>query len=271
VDNYAVIGHPVRHSLSPAIHTEFARQTGEILKYTAIEAPLDRFSATVRAFIQAGGKGINVTVPFKPEAYQLADERSELAEQALAANTLMFREDGSVFADSTDGIGLLQDLTGNHDYTLRQKKILLIGAGGAARCVLGPIISAAPAECVIANRTADKAYALAEQYQLQGQVQGAGLSELIAEPYDLIINATSAGLSGEAIDLPAELIASHTWCYDMVYGKEPTPFLQWAHRLGAQQCLDGLGMLVEQAAAAFYLWRGVYPDTKSVKISGIAV
>lgn len=263
MDQYAVIGNPVQHSLSPQIHSEFAKQTKQQLAYSKIEAPLDEFAKTVKAFQLQGGKGCNVTVPFKIEAFQLADHASDCAKQAGAANTLLFKEDGSIYADSTDGIGITQDLTNNNEYSIRQKLILLLGAGGAARAVIGPLLEQAPAKIIIANRTKSKAMELVERFRETGIVKGVGLDEFTGEPFDLIINATSAGLSDIDLNLPNSLITPSTCCYDMVYGKL-TQFLQWAESNNACLCLDGLGMLVEQAAASFYVWRGVYPDTKPV-------
>lgn len=264
MDTYAVVGNPVEHSKSPLIHAEFAKQTHQEMQYTEILAPLDGFKETILEFKEAGGKGVNVTVPFKEQAYALATESSELASMATAANTLVFNDNGSIFADNTDGAGLVQDLSHNHHYSVRQKKLLLVGAGGAARGVLAPLLCLAPAILVVTNRTAKKAITLAEQFQMKGEIEGVGLDELNGEPYDLIINATSASLEGKVPALPESVIGNHTWCYDMMYADKPTAFMQWAQDLGAKNCLDGLGMLVEQAAVSFYLWRGVYPQTQPV-------
>lgn len=264
MDKYAVIGHPVKHSLSPFVHAAFAKQTKQQLSYVAIEAPLDGFAQTITEFRRNGGKGANVTLPFKIEAFQLANESSDLAKLAGAANTLVFKTDGSIFADNTDGPGVVQDLTHNHHYSLRQKRILILGAGGACRTILGSLLAAAPAKLVLANRTKQKAVDIATEYQMRGQIEGIGLDELIEEPFDLIINSTSAGLTGAFMDLPGGLIGAHTWCYDLLYGDKKSSFLTWAENNHAAMRLDGLGMLVEQAAASFYIWRGIYPDTATV-------
>lgn len=264
MDKYAVVGNPIAHTLSPAIHTLFAEQTKQSMKHVAIEAPFDKFSETVYNFFANGGKAVNITSPFKEQAYELADIQSDLATQAHAANTLMIREDNSIYADSTDGIGLIQDLTHNHHFSFRQKRILLLGAGGAARAVIGPLLETAPTQVVIANRTPEKAAQIAKEFQLLGHVSGIGLDELTSEPHDLIINATSAGITGRFPELPSGLIVKHTWCYDMLYHQDTTEFIKWATSQGAAKCLTGIGMLVEQAAAHFYLWRGIYPNTQPV-------
>jgi len=264
MDKYAVIGHPVEHSKSPQIYQAFARQTNQVLDYIKVEAPIDGFIATVRDLQDQGFKGANITLPFKQQAYCMATVTSDAAKKAEAANTLMFREDGSIFADNTDGVGLIQDLTNNHQYSLRQKKILVLGGGGAVRTIMGSLLEKAPLQIIVANRTAEKAKNIANQFKLNGELRGIGLDELEPEPYDLIINATSAGLTGDFPNLPGELITNQTLCYDLLYADQTTPFIKWAQQFNPTQCLDGSGMLVEQAAAAFYLWRGVYPDTKPV-------
>ncbi|MCH9769843.1 MAG: shikimate dehydrogenase [Gammaproteobacteria bacterium] len=264
MDKYAVIGNPVSHSLSPQIHAAFAKQTQQSIEYTSIEAPLDGFIRTLHDFQAENGKGVNVTLPFKIQAFELADKHSKLAEQAGASNLLMFRDDGSIFADNSDGPGLIQDLTHNQDYCLRQKNILVLGAGGAAQGILAALISQAPAQIVIANRTAERAQMLAEKFKLQGSIQGIGLNALRESPFDLIINTTSAGFTGANLKLPHAIIGEQTHCYDLMYGSQGTPFLSWAKTLNATHCYDGLGLLVEQAALSFYLWRGIYPQTKTV-------
>ncbi len=264
MDKYAVIGNPVAHSRSPDIHFAFARNTNQALEFVKIKAPVNEFVDTVREFQDAGGKGLSVTLPFKEQAYCLASLHSDAAKKAEAANTLVLRDDGSIFADNTDGTGLVQDLTHNHDFSLRQKKILVLGGGGAVRTIMGALLEKAPAKIVIANRTADKAVQLAKHFRMNGDIIGTGLDELEVEPYDLIINATSAGLTGEFPALSRELICGQTWCYDLLYSAKTTPFIEWAQQCHPAQCIDGIGMLVEQAAAAFYLWRGVYPETKPV-------
>jgi shikimate dehydrogenase len=264
MDSYAVIGNPVEHSLSPLIHQEFAKQTKQEMEYLKIEAPLNEFKKIIQQFIEQGGKGANVTLPFKEEAYALADEATDYAKQAKAANALLFENNHKIIANNFDGMGLIADLTNNHHYSLRQKRVLLLGAGGAARGIIMPLLEQAPSLLTIANRTKDKAIQLADEFQYQGEIKGIGLDELNNDPYDLIINSTSAGLTGNALQLPNTIITEQSWCYDIMYGKQGTPFLDWAQPHQPAKCLDGLGMLVEQAAASFYWWRGVYPETKPV-------
>jgi shikimate dehydrogenase len=257
-ERYAVIGHPVAHSKSPWIHTEFARACGQDIEYTRLEAPADGFAAAVDAFRAAGGKGLNVTLPFKEEAFRYCGASvSARANAAGAANTLDFRDACS--ADNTDGVGLVRDLAGNLAFVLKGRRVLLIGAGGAARGVAGALLDTGVALLVIANRTASKATALAERFP---GARASGFAALEGEPFDLAINATSAGLAGEAPELPRGLLRKDLLAYDMVYGKD-TPFLAAARAAGARAC-DGSGMLVEQAAESFYLWRGVRPDTAPV-------
>ncbi|MBI5936390.1 MAG: shikimate dehydrogenase [Betaproteobacteria bacterium] len=260
-DRYAVFGNPIAHSKSPLIHAEFARQTGQDLSYEAILAPLDGFSAAVRAFRAAGGRGANVTVPFKEQAYELADRRTARAEAAGAVNTLKF--DGEVMlGDNTDGVGLVNDLTRNLGVALAGRRILLLGAGGAARGVILPLLDEAPAELFIANRTAAKAVDLAQRFRQAGKIEGGGFDALAGRRFDLVINATAASLAGDLPPLPDAVFAPDARAYDMMYGQD-TPFMAFARARGARVA-DGLGMLVEQAAEAFYLWRGVRPDTASV-------
>jgi shikimate dehydrogenase len=257
-DRYAVIGHPVAHSRSPWIHAEFARQTGQDIDYGRLEAPLDGFVHTVDGFRAAGGSGANVTLPFKGEACRYALELTERARIAGAVNTLVFGKAG-VSGDNTDGAGLLRDLTVNLGRALAGSRILLMGAGGAAQGVLAPLLRSKPARLVVANRTADKARALAARF---GAAAGGGYAEFAGERFDVLINATSAGLSDAAPALPVEVFAPGALAYDMVYGRD-TPFLGLARAAGAA-AHDGSGMLVEQAAESFLLWRGVRPDTAPV-------
>jgi len=244
----------------------FASQTGEPVEYTAIQAPLDRFAETLQQFFEHGGIGVNVTVPFKEQAWQLADRRADRAEKAGAANTLYYNDSGLLIADNTDGQGLVRDLTTNHGVTLRGARILLLGAGGAVRGVLGPVLAQQPASLTIANRTVEKAEVLAELF-----TSTAGNTELIAcgfdklfQPFDIIINGTSASLQGDLPPLSANVISADTLAYDMMYSSETTRFNQWALGQGAATAVDGLGMLVEQAAESFRIWRGVTPETASV-------
>lgn len=260
---YAVFGNPIGHSRSPAIHAAFAEETKQQLTYEAICAPVDGFSATVREFAAAGGKGLNVTVPFKEEAWALADARSDRAELAGAVNTLTIADDGSLHGDNTDGIGIVRDIKINHGFDFSNKRVLVLGAGGAVRGVLQVILQEQPKEVVVANRTVAKAEVLAELFQTFGHISASAIEQLAGE-FDLIINGTAASLQGSMISLPAGLVGTHTWCYDMMYSADVTPFNQWAKSQGAAKQLDGLGMLVEQAAESFYIWRGVKPQTQPV-------
>lgn len=272
-DRYGVIGHPIAHSQSPRIHALFARQTGQDISYEAILAPLDGFSATVRVFMSSGGRGVNVTVPFKEEACRLATRLSARARAAGAANTLMFDEQG-IYAENTDGVGLVCDIRHNLGRRIAGQRVLLLGAGGAVRGTILPLLLEQPAQLVIANRTAEKARRLADEFNRARssadfaagnapvQLQDCGLNELAGRSFDMVINATSAGLAGELLELPGSVFAPNCLAYEMVYGKQ-TSFMTQAHGSGAQVS-DGLGMLVEQAAEAFKLWRGVRPETASV-------
>jgi shikimate dehydrogenase len=258
-DRYAVIGHPVAHSKSPWIHAEFARATGQDIEYQRIEAPLDGFAHAVDQFRAAGGRGANVTLPFKEQAFLYCrGETSARARAAQAVNTLIFAG-GGVRGDNTDGVGLLRDITLNLGRGIAGKRVLLMGAGGAAQGVLGPLLAAGPQRLVIANRTADKARSLAGRC---GAAAGSGYDELGGAQFDLLINATSAGLAGEAPPIAAGAFAPGALGYDMVYGRD-TPFLAMARAAGAEAC-DGTGMLVEQAAESFLLWRGLRPETAAV-------
>lgn len=263
-DRYAVIGNPVAQSRSPRIHAAFARATGQDLAYEAILAPLDGFAAAVAAFRAAGGRGLNVTVPFKLEAYRLADECAPRAHDAGAVNTLSF-EGGRALGDNTDGVGLVRDLEANLGVGLAGARVLLMGAGGAARGVLFPLLARGPAALTIANRTVAKADELALLAKRRGlPCAASGYPALAGQVFDLVVNATSASLGGEAPPLPAGVFASGSLAYDMVYGKGVTPFLAAAREAGAARIADGLGMLVEQAAESFLIWRGVRPATAPV-------
>ncbi len=262
---YAVVGNPVAHSLSPRIHAEFARQTGQALSYEAIELPLDGFASGVRDLRQRGYAGLNVTVPFKQDAWRLCDSLSQRAERAGAVNTLVLAENGGTHGDNTDGIGLVRDLTINLGLELENRRLLVLGAGGAVRGVLGPLLELRPARLTLANRTHDKAQALAADFAGLGNIDARRFETLAGPDFDLIVNGTAAGLGGELPPIAPELVGAGTVCYDMMYSLEtPTAFVAWADRLGAARACDGLGMLVEQAAAAFSLWRGVEPDGAGV-------
>ena len=259
-DRYAVIGHPVAHSKSPWIHAEFARQTGQDIDYARIEAPLDGFERTVEEFRAAGGRGANVTLPFKERAFlHCRGEVTERARVVGVVNTLVF-DGAAMHGDNTDGVGLLRDLTVNLGFAIAGRRVLLMGAGGAAQGVLPPLLAAGPLRLAIANRTPDRARALAKRY---GAAAGGGYEQFRGEVFDLLVNATSAGLSGEAPPLSGALFAPGALAYDMVYGRD-TPFLALARAAGAA-AHDGGGMLVEQAAESFFVWRGVRPDTAPVR------
>lgn len=265
MDQYAVVGNPINHSLSPQIHTLFADETEQELSYRALQLEPERFGDQIRKLQTSGFKGVNVTVPFKREAWELADILSPRAKDAGAVNTLIFRPDGRIAGDNTDGIGIIRDLIINHSVLLEHRKILILGAGGAVRGVLGPILAKKPGLLTIANRTLEKAQKLAEDFYYVWDVQASTYEELGRENYDLIINGTSAGLNGEVPPIPDTILGPNSVCYDMMYNaKEKTAFVQWAMERGALRAFDGLGMLVEQAAESFYIWRGIRPQTALV-------
>lgn len=267
MDRYAVIGNPIAHSRSPQIHAAFAAQTNQPLRYETLLAPLDAFVTTVTAFRRAGGRGLNVTVPFKLEAHDLADRLSPRAEAAGAVNTLSFGSDHSILGDNTDGAGLVRDIVHNLACPLSGKRVLLLGAGGAARGVLQPLLHEAPAALTIANRTIARAESLRARFQgVAGStaLDACGFDALAGRSFDIVINATAASLSGEAPPLPAALHAKGALAYDMMYGSGDTPYMAAARADGAAQVADGLGMLIEQAAESFRLWRNVRPDTTPV-------
>ncbi|WP_455920933.1 shikimate dehydrogenase [Pseudomonas putida] len=263
MDRYVVFGNPIGHSKSPAIHRLFAEQTGQTMEYGARLAPLDDFAGNAREFFQ-DGLGANVTLPFKEDAFRLCSVLTPRAERAGAVNMLTRLPDGTLRGDNTDGVGLVRDLINNAGVTLAGKRILLLGAGGAVRGVVESLLEQKPVSLVIANRTVDKAELLAQIFAGLGPVAASGF-DWLEEPVDIIINATSASLAGDLPPISSSLIQPGvTVCYDMMYGKEPTPFCRWAAEHGAAQALDGFGMLVEQAAEAFTYWRGVTPDSKAV-------
>jgi shikimate dehydrogenase len=262
-DCYAVFGNPIGHSKSPLIHGLFAQSCGQDMRYEAKLAPLDGFATAVAEFAATGGRGANVTVPFKEEAYRLATELTPRAARAGAVNTLAFNGT-TILGDNTDGAGLVQDLQHNLGFALADRRILLLGAGGASRGALAPLLAAAPRQLHIANRTAEKAAALARDFADLGPVSGGGYDSLAGRQFDLLINATSASLSGDLPPLPPGLFAPGALAYDMMYGKGDTVFLAFAREQGAARLADGLGMLVEQAAEAFLLWRGQRPQTGPV-------
>ena len=262
MNNYGVFGNPIAHSKSPLIHRLFAEQTTQHISYEPLLAALDGFPAAVQDFFRTGS-GANVTVPFKEQAFALADQLSERAQRAKAVNTLKKLSDGSLLGDNTDGAGLVNDLL-NNQVQLAGKNILILGAGGAVRGVLEPLLAQHPAEVGIVNRTVEKAEQLAREFTDLGPMTACGY-DWIDAPVDIIINGTSASLSGDLPPLAATLIKpGHTVCYDMMYSKDTTVFNQWAQQQGAARTLDGLGMLVEQAAEAFYIWTGLRPDPAPV-------
>ena len=260
-DRYAVIGNPIGHTRSPRIHTTFAKLTGENLTYEAILSPVDDFQQVVADFFaDTCAKGLNVTLPFKEQAYALCDVLSLRATQAGAVNTLMKGKDGRLYGDNTDGVGLVRDMTQNLDWSLAGKRILVVGAGGAVRGVLGVLLAAKPAQLLIANRTHSKAQALADIFQEYGQVTAIRFEDIAPHSIDVVINGSSASLMGELPPLAADILAADACAYDMAYGKPKLPFLEWA---AAQQAStsDGLGMLIEQAAESFFIWRSVRVTT----------
>lgn len=265
MDRYAVIGHPVEHSLSPRIHTAFAEQTGAAMAYGRIDPGPDGFAAAVRAFIAEGGCGLNVTVPFKAEAFAEVDHVTAAVRRIGVVNTISRQADGTVCGDNTDGVGLVRDLTANLDVSLASSRVLLVGAGGAVRGALPALLALAPAELVIANRTAARAAALAEEFADLGPTHGCGFDALAADAqFDLVINGSAASLGGALPPLDPAVLGTGAVVYDMMYGDAARPFLDWAHRNGAGVVADGLGMLVEQAAESFRIWRGVRPDATAV-------
>lgn len=263
-ERYAVFGNPVAHSKSPQIHSLFATQTQQSLLYTAELAEPGQFKQAVDRFIRNHGKGLNVTVPFKEEAWSYATHRSQRAQRAGAVNTLKVEADGSVYGDTTDGVGLVRDLVLNHDIEIKNKQVLIIGAGGAVRGVLEALLEQQPSSLLIANRTKNKAVQLANDFSDLGNIKGCGLDEIGQAGFDIVINGTSASLQGDLPPLPASIFNSAACSYDMMYAAQATPFMQWSKANGATQVFDGLGMLVEQAAESFYIWRGVKPQTRPV-------
>ncbi len=263
-DRYAVVGNPVAHSKSPFIHTRFAEQTGEDLTYEAVLAPLGGFAETVRDFFAQGGKGLNVTVPFKLEAYELVDHLGGWARRAGAVNTIARRPNDTLLGENTDGVGLERDLTANCQVRIEDRRVLVVGAGGAVRGILEPLLRSAPRELVIANRTLAKAELLRDLFSDLGPVEATGFDALAGRQFDVVINGTSASLAGALPPLPAGLFATGAVAYDLFYAPRPTRFLEWAEDQGAARRFDGLGMLVEQAAESFFIWRGVRPETGPV-------
>jgi len=263
-DRYGVMGFPVSHSRSPVIHKLFALQTGQDIQYELLQVAPDNLETAVRQFQRTGGKGLNITLPHKTEVVKLADQLSDRARNAGAVNTLTFRDE-RIYADNTDGIGLLRDLVVNLGLTIEGSNILVLGAGGATRGILGPLLEMQPANLCIANRSLTRAQALVEQFAHLGPLTACRFDVVPTDrPYDLVINATSAGVKGETPPYPAAAVSENTFCYDLSYGLEATPFCRWATATGATNVVMGWGMLVEQAAESFHIWRGVRPDTLPV-------
>ncbi|MBM3203764.1 shikimate dehydrogenase [Candidatus Woesearchaeota archaeon] len=264
IDQYAVFGHPINHSLSPEIHARFAAETGQSMAYARQDITPEQFAQALTDFLKQGGKGLNCTVPLKELAYAVCDRRSPGAERARAVNTLMRGTNGQLYGDNTDGTGLVRDLTRNLSLSLKGLRILLIGAGGASRGVLFPLLEQQPGVLVLTNRTLARAEQMVAEFSDLGRVSVSSLQALGGQTFDLILNATAASLTGELPDLPDHLVAEGSICYDLAYSAKPTAFVQWGIRAGAARSVDGIGMLVEQAADAFELWRGVRPHTAAV-------
>ncbi len=264
IDRYAVMGNPIKHSKSPQIHREFALQRDQDMTYTSLLVPLDGFAVALGEFFaDEMSKGLNITVPFKEEAFACLNNCTERAQRAKAVNTIVRMADGSLMGDNTDGIGLVRDIMHNHDGRLAGKKVLVLGAGGAVRGILGPLLAENPAQIILCNRTFAKAAQLAEEFQDLGVIYAQHATELQG-PFNWIINGTAASLDGAVPEIPATTVGPHTWVYDLVYSNQATPFNTWALAQGAEKAFDGLGMLVEQAAESFLLWRGVMPATAMV-------
>ena len=263
-DRYAVIGNPIVQSKSPLIHGSFANATGQDLEYGLIEGPLDGFEAAVRAFQASGGRGMNVTAPFKLQAFAMADQTSERAQLAGAANALKFEPDGRILAENFDGIGLTSDIVRNQHMPMAGKRVLVLGAGGAVRGLLLPFLAEGPAELVIANRDAAKAAQLAQHVSAHGKVRGGGYADIGPGRFDVVVNATSASLRAELPPVSPEAFAVDGLAYELAYGKGLTPFLHLAQNAGVRRLADGVGMLVEQAAEGFLWWRGVRPETRAL-------
>jgi shikimate dehydrogenase len=263
-DQYGVVGHPISHSWSPFIHGLFAKQTEQSLVYRLYDVAPENFRAYVLEFFTRGGRGLNVTVPHKEAAAELANELTVRADRAGAVNTLMLNAEHSILGDNTDGHGLVTDLQKNLGVGVSNERVLILGAGGATRGVVEPLLGLGPAELVVANRTAERAVNLASLFVDLGAIRGCGFEDVGDEPFDLVINATAAGLSGAVPNVAGSVIGAHTVCYDMSYSKSATPFVTWAIEHGCARAHKGWGMLVEQAAESFTLWRGVRPDTEPV-------
>lgn len=263
-DKYAVFGNPIKHSKSPLIHARFAEQCQQPMLYRAVKVELDGFAQAADNFFEGGGCGLNVTVPFKQDAFEFAGRLSDRAMRARAVNTLTRAGDGIIEGDNTDGIGLVRDMIANLGWAVQDRRLLVLGAGGAARGVLEPLLRERPREILLVNRTPERAAEIVAEFADIGSIEGGSYSLIGGRQFDLVINATSAGLSGEMPELPSTLLTERSCCYDMVYGAQPTPFMRWAAHHAAWAVSDGLGMLVEQAAQSFYIWRRARPETRPV-------
>ncbi len=261
IDRYAVFGHPIGHSKSPRIHALFAQQTGQLIDYTARDVPADRFAEELQKFSDGGGKGLSCTVPLKEMAWHIAQDKTERANRAKAVNTLVIGSNGKICGDNTDGAGLLRDLTVNLGVSISGLNILLLGAGGASRGIIDPLLAEKPERLIIANRTLAKAEKLAEEFSGLGSIAVLGFEALTGKSFDLVLNATAASLSGDLPPLPEGILNPGGVCYDLAYGNQPTAFVRWGLGVGARLSVDGIGMLVEQAAEAFFIWRGKRPQT----------
>lgn len=264
VDKYCVFGNPIAHSKSPQIHTSFAKETKQSLVYEKQLVELGEFSSAAQTFFSDGGKGLNITVPFKHDAFDFADTLTERAETAGAVNTLVLQENGKILGDNTDGIGMVSDITLRLGWSLTNKRVLILGAGGAVRGVLLPVLQESPGNLVVANRTVSRAEELASQFSKYGNISASGFDSIGDRQFDIIINGTSASLAGDVPPIPTGCLAKEGCVYDMMYAKEGTPFITWAKQNGALATADGLGMLVGQAAEAFFVWRGVRPKVEDV-------
>ncbi|ABA59028.1 shikimate dehydrogenase [Nitrosococcus oceani ATCC 19707] len=263
-DRYAVMGNPIAHSKSPQIHTAFAQQTGQALTYTGLQVEAGKLAEAITAFQQQEGKGLNITIPLKAEAWRLVDQCSPQAQRAKAVNTILLEKNGALLGDNTDGVGLVRDLINNHGGRITGQQVLLLGAGGAASGVIEALLKEHPSHLIIVNRTPAKAIELAARFSPFGAITGGGYELLENNSFHLIINATASSLQGELPPLPRGILRSGGWVYDMMYGNEPTIFMKWGQTHGAARSLDGLGMLVEQAAEAFFIWRKVRPKSAPI-------
>ena len=269
VDQYAVFGNPIEHSKSPSIHAAFAQATQQVMSYNKQCVEPEKFKEMAEIFFAGHGKGLNITVPFKLDAYDFVDQLSKRARQAGAVNTLIKQTDGTILGDNTDGYGIMRDITQNQQWQVKDKVVIVLGAGGAVRGILGPLLAAQPKKVFIANRTVEKAQQLAQAFSREGNLEGLGFEQLPHHSADIIINGTSASLAGELPPVPKSIVDANTHCYDMMYGKQDTVFMQWAESLGAKKTCDGLGMLVEQAAESFRCWRGILPPGTQALIQSI--